>query len=243
MHKTVNTVVKGLVQEYPEEWKEMLPFAECILRCSPMADLGNRSPYEVVTGLKPKMPAAMVAERDREFIPVTDYVIGLQQYMRDTYRTVQRLQLAAQERAEGTLSGHLSHELEVGDAVLVKRPPAAAAYGGPIRFRPKTYPGVYKISVKISPTTYKVADLADPTARVTFGQPIHADRLIKLDLPELELMPDQPRRIEVQDKDGSTWNALTISRFAADGRVFLVAPGSAGGKWYDLSKEKYRYLL
>ena len=50
----------------------MIPFAECILRRSPMADLGNRSPYEVVTGLKPKMPAAMVSERDREFLPVTD---------------------------------------------------------------------------------------------------------------------------------------------------------------------------
>ena len=61
MHKTVNTVVKGLVQEHPEGCECTLPFAECILRCSPMADLGKRSPYEVVTGLKPKMPAAVRA--------------------------------------------------------------------------------------------------------------------------------------------------------------------------------------
>ena len=72
--------MRGLVQDHPEEWEKMLPFAECILRCSPMADLGNRCPYEVVTGLKPKMPSAMVAEWDREFLPVTDYVVQLQAY-------------------------------------------------------------------------------------------------------------------------------------------------------------------
>ena len=70
MHKTVNTVVKGLVQDHPEEGERMLPVVECVLRCSPIADLENRCPYEVITGLKPKMPAAMVAERDREFLPV-----------------------------------------------------------------------------------------------------------------------------------------------------------------------------
>ena len=51
-----------------------------------MADLGNRCPYEVVTGLQPKMPVAMVAESGREFLPVTEYVVQLQAYMRDTYQ-------------------------------------------------------------------------------------------------------------------------------------------------------------
>ena len=78
MHKTVNNVVKGFVQEHPEEWEKMMPFGECILRCSPMADLGNRCPYEVVTGLKPKMPVAMAAESGREFLPVTEYMVQLQ---------------------------------------------------------------------------------------------------------------------------------------------------------------------
>ena len=139
------TVVKGLVQEHPEEWERMLLFAECLFRCSPMADLGNRCPYEVVTGLKPKMPVAMVAERDREFLPVTDYVVQLQAYMRDTYQAVKRLQAAAHERVEGTLSGHLSHELYIRDAMLVNRPPTGSGYEGPVRFRPSTYPGMFKV--------------------------------------------------------------------------------------------------
>ena len=61
MHKTVNIVARGLVQEHPEDWEIMIPFVECILRCSLVAVPGNRRPYEVVTGLKPKVPAAMVS--------------------------------------------------------------------------------------------------------------------------------------------------------------------------------------
>ena len=72
MQMTPNTVVKSLLQEHPEDWETMIPLPERIRRWSPMAELGNRSPYEVDAGLKPKMPAAMVSERDREFLPVTD---------------------------------------------------------------------------------------------------------------------------------------------------------------------------
>ena len=59
------------------------------------------------------------------------------------------------------MGGHLSHELHVGDAVLVKRPPGGSGYEGPIRFRPSTYPGVYKVSVKVSQTTFRVVGFAD----------------------------------------------------------------------------------
>ena len=127
--------------------------------------------------------------------------------------------------------------------MLVKRPPKAGGYEGPIRFRPSTYPGVYKIHTKISPTTVKVVDFADPSRDLQFGQPLHADRLIRLDLPELELMPDQPRKLEMQGDDGVTWTVKKISRFSADGRVFLHNEDGSGGEWFDLTKEKYRYVL
>ena len=56
-------------------------------------------------------------------------------------------------------------------------------------------------------------------------------------------MPDQPSTLEIQDEDGVTWHAKTISRFSAAGRVVPVKPDGIGGEWYDLSKEKYRYVL
>ena len=80
----------------------------------------------------------------------------------------------------------------MGDAVLVKRSPAASGYEGPVRFRLSTYPGIFNVHVKISPIAFKVVDFADPNRELQFSQPLHADRLIRLDLPQLELMPDQP---------------------------------------------------
>ena len=56
----VNVIDGLIVEDLPDEWEEALPYAQMILRCVPMACLGGRSPYEVVTGLRPKMPAAML---------------------------------------------------------------------------------------------------------------------------------------------------------------------------------------
>ena len=58
MHKTVNHVVRGLVEGHSDDWERRIPFCESILRMVPLASLGGRSPYEVVAGLKPRMPAA-----------------------------------------------------------------------------------------------------------------------------------------------------------------------------------------
>jgi len=56
LHKTMNGVVRGLVLDHPEDWESRIPYAECILRMLPLKSLGGRSPYEVVTGLKPTLP-------------------------------------------------------------------------------------------------------------------------------------------------------------------------------------------
>ena len=96
-------------------------YAQHMLRCAPMAALGGRSPYEVVTGLKPRFPrsvlgAVPVAERT-----VDSYVKDLMEHLREVHSSVQRTTLEVIEREESTMSGHLSQELEVGDPVLVRR--------------------------------------------------------------------------------------------------------------------------
>jgi hypothetical protein len=77
-------------------------------------------------------------------------------------------------------------------------------------------------------------------------QPLNAERLVRLDLPELELDPRQPRKVEIQRDSAGDWETMKISRFSADGRVFLVREGddpSEHGEWLDLSTVRYRYLL
>ena len=108
-----------------------------------MAVLGNRSPYELIRGIRPQLPGAMVGELPRESISVGEYVTRLQEYMRETYHFVQRQQEAVIERMEGKEDGRLSAELWPGDTVLVKREKFEAK-DGPIRFQARVYPNVYK---------------------------------------------------------------------------------------------------
>ena len=84
----------------------------------------------------------------------------------------------------------------------------------------------------------------DKTQVPTFTQPLHAERLIRLDMPELELDPGQPRRLELRTSPVEPWTEYVIDRFGADGRVRLSLPGGAAQtrKWVDLTKCEYRWL-
>ena len=103
---------------------------------------------------------------------------------------------------------------------------------------------MFVIKRKVSPTTFVVEDLVDKDLVPGFTQPLHAERLVKLDMPELELSPDQPRRLELRETPLQPWNEYTIDRFGADGRVRLCLAGGAAQtrKWVDLSKCEYRWL-
>ena len=70
---------------------------------------------------------------------------------------------------------------------------------------------------------------------------------MKLDMPELELRPDQPRRIEMRERETQPFNTWRIDRFGSDGRVFVRLDGAAAddmssGKWIDLTRCEYRWV-
>ena len=244
MHSTLGHVVRGLVDGHADDWERMLPFVECILRCSPMQVLGGRCPYEVVTGLKPRMPSAITSEQPRVYMGVEEYSQGLLENLRETHKSVTRLQQEAYEREEGTLRGHLSKELLVGMAVLVRRRPRNKEEG-PIRFQEKCFPGVYRIKARVGRHTFYVEDLADASAPCPFTQPINADNLIALDLPELELDPGQNRVLEIESENGAEWIRYQVERFAADGRVYLriLTYEHLASLWMDLSTVRYRWVV
>ena len=138
------------------------------------------------------------------------------------------------------MAGSLSAELQVGDAVLVRRE-GTSKREGPTRFQERVLDGIYVIARKVSEGTYFVEDLVDKTAVLGFRQPLSADRLVKLDMPELELSADQPRRLEMRTKPTQPFNEYTIEKFAVDGRVLLRTEGGSA-EWYDLSECEYRWL-
>ena len=208
-----------------------------------MACLGGKCPLKVVTGLKPRYPATLTAGLPVTMRDVNSYVKDLAEHVKTTQSIVRAAALAQMERDAKAMGGRLSCELEVGDAVLVKREPTARREG-PTRFQDRTYPGIYVVKKKISPGTFHVEDLADKQRDLPFRQPLAAERLVKLDMPELELAPNQPRRVEMRERPGEAFSVYKIERYSQDGRVKLTledgAPGS--GKWVDLTECEYRWL-
>ena len=218
-------------------------YAQLMLRCAPMAALGGRSPYEVVTGLKPRFPRAILGSVPVEERSIDVYVKDMLEHLKEVHSSVQRTTLESIEKDESTMAGHLSHELEVGDPVLVRREHTAERKG-PTRFQSRVYDGIFVIKTKVSASTYIVEDLVDKEYVPKFHQPLHAERLVMLDMPELGLDPRQPRRLEMRESTVDPWNTFVLERFGADGRVRLLLEGGGAQtrRWVDLTKCEYRWL-
>ena len=244
LNRSVNEVVRALVEGHPEDWETRLPFAETILRISPMPVLGGRSPYEVVTGLRPTLPSMLDARHNVREITVDEYSKNLLEHFRSTQAEIERVQEAMVENRDKALKGRLSAELHLGDVVLVKRV-RDERQPGPVRFHDKTYPGLCRVRKKINVHTFIVEDLADPKSILPFNEQQHAERLVKVELPVLGLSEAQPRTLEILQEDGVTWVRWRVEKFAVDGRVQLVCLDEAeqGRKqWADLSQVRYRWV-
>ena len=120
-------------------------FAQLLLRSAPMACLGGRSPYEVVTGLKPRLPRSIVGAVPVEMTTVDAYVKDLMEHLREVHTSVQRTTLETIEKDEASMAGFLSRELEIGDAGPTRWSEPTVDRSGPTRFQSRVYEGVYKI--------------------------------------------------------------------------------------------------
>ena len=188
------------------------------------------------------MPAALDVGNSVELVNVDDYMVRLFEYFRATYKEVRAVQERAVEEREERVAGHLSQELEVGDVVLIRRDPMSKREG-PVRFQPRTYPDLYRVTAEVGVNTVRVCPLVDATGPVPVTQPINGERLVRVELPELNLDPHAPRKLEIHDKDADSWVSWNVERFSVDGRVRLRrGDDSRVCRWFDLSNVKYRWL-
>ena len=67
---------------------------------------------------------------------------------------------------------------------------------------------------------------------------------MKLDMTELGLDQNQPRKLEMRESPQDAWQQYELERFGADGRVRLQLAngGEQGRRWVDLTKCEYRWL-
>ena len=129
--------------------------------------------------------------------------------------------------------------------MMIKREPSGKR-DGPLRFQERTYPGIYRI-VDGGPQTFRVVCWHDPGKGPPGTNSIHADRLIRLDMPELSFVAGQPRDIEMLEPDADPvdgWVRYHTEKFSSDGMV-LLSKGSNPHlrEWVDVSTQRYRWVV
>ena len=156
------------------------------------------------------------------------------------------------ERQKGHRSpgeGTLGMELQVGDAVMLKLDPTVRRAGAS-RFQPRARDGLWQISAKISPQTFKLTQYEDSS--IPHEGTVSAENLIRVLLPLVDLDPMQPRLLEIYRNTTGLWDRYRIEKFACDGKVFLrkLIHDEANDRWNaevpaywrDLSETLYRWV-
>ena len=249
MHRTMKAIGKALAEGHPADWPEMLPYAQCVLRILPLKSLGGRSPYEVVTGLKPKLPSAMLVKYPVQEITVDSYAEQLVEHLRSLYHRLRALMQDVVDQNEQEAEGSLGQALRPGDLVLRRYSPhekQKEAGAGPWRFTRSVDPRFYRVvrAVADQPFAYYVVDHAEPSRQLKFKQPLNRRLLIKLDMPELrEDSLREKRRIELQTDEGHPWQRGTVEGLGVDGRAKIRWDHHpAGTEQVELCDRRFRWL-
>ena len=114
---------------------------------------------------------------------VDDYVRDLAEHLKEVHKAVQRTTLETIEQDANTLAGRINLERNVADPVLVRRE-QTVEQNGPTRFQESVLDGIFVIKRKVGQNTLVAEDLVDKSRPINLVQPLHADRLMKLEMPE-----------------------------------------------------------
>ena len=262
MHKPLLEVLQAFCDEYPNDWDIRLPLARWAWNTTPKASLGGLTPYQVVTGLVPRSPlASFMKLSNQEKVTAQEYVAELMKSLAKTNELVARAQeRRAEESRKRGLSGRIPRELEVGETVLLRRPPKHLRVDGEdvavsAKLQAKARPEVYRIVKRLGDSNYVLGDAATGQEVTAFKQPVHADRLVPIECPELTSPIDElctiylegdRGEIKAQAIDGRVLvefaSAEAESDFAHDYRRLGVRSNPSGrGVWIDLEKFDYSF--
>ena len=227
--------------EHAEDWEQRLPALLGALRAMPMTVLGGRSPMEIVTGLKPQLPATLTASLPIQEVGTSEYVEELLKYLAMTHKEVLQLAREAAVGHEGKDPGSLEGFAK-GDLVAVRKDGESAPHGR-TRFDSKVRSEVYVISDILGQNTYSLRTLLGNKDYLTsYGSnKHHGDRLVKLNMPTTD-STSVGRTIQYTT-DGDTWYEALINAVALDGRVYLSRTDNPSKRvWADLTAMRYRWM-
>ena len=244
-HREYNMLCKTFCDKFGD-WDQITQIFKWTVITTAKIFNGSYTPYEIVTGLKPRSPIDGIFSDGIWLTRVSheQYVTDLVRYLKEVHQYVDSQHERVRQRAQEAKYRELgpSKTLRIGDYCFVKRhviPKISQRLQNP------NFDDVYQV-VEVhgdgsEAKTYTVADLSGKRTGLGFGQPVACERLTPV-----ELLPLTPPSEDVRTKlvifEGNQERRADIKAQSLDGCVYLEYEDDPGHSvCVDLSQMNYRW--
>ena len=244
-HREYNSLCKTFMHEFAD-WDLVVYIFVWTIRTTCKLFNGMYTPYEIITGLKPRSPidCLLSTPTGLERTSVDRYVADLVTYLKKVHRYVdeQHTQVREQtQRAKYRGLGPGGH-LRVGDYCFVKRQPEP---GVSKRFQSPVFDQAFQV-VEVhgngsDAKAYTVSDLAGQRDDLGFVQPVALDRLVPIELLPLS-QPSEDQNTRLLIHEGGRERRATIVAQSIDGKVYLKYDDDDEEHCVDLASLKYQWV-
>ena len=126
-HKAVNNVLRAYAGKNKHHWATFSKLAQWSMRSTPRKDRNNKSPFEIVTGMKPQGPLdALFARFSPDVLSPSTYVNKLNEYLGTIWEQVASSLDAEYRKRQDKNAGSRTNQVpQLGDLVFVRRTPDA----------------------------------------------------------------------------------------------------------------------
>ena len=246
-HRAYKTLCKQFMDAFNDQWDTLAPLFQRRVRTTCKLYNGKYTPYEISTGLKPRlMSDALFATPAVLSKPTTDdYVTDLVQNLKKTHQFVQREHERIRGQQQDARLRNLgpTTPLEVGDYVMMKN----IAKGGKSdvyysqRFRHDTDRRLFQVhSVTggdvTKAKTYFLMGPSTGSTQFEFAQPVHGDRLIPVEVLPLT----QEHEASTKIRPGSRTGEITAT--CVDGKVYVQWEDETEPECVDLIRLPHEFL-
>ena len=201
------------------EWSKMAYLFQWSVRTSCKLANPNYTPYEIITGLKPRSPIDAIVSSPVEKVDVGDYVSQLVKYVKDVHKQVDRQRRMVQDQRQDAQNRKYGtgQYLNVGDYCYVRRPPTP---GISQRFQRRHYDDIFQVVERhgdgAEAKAYTLCDV-NGSRELGFDQPVASERLVPVQLTTPERPIDEKTKLVIIN--GTTERRATVKSQCVDGKV------------------------
>ena len=255
-HKFINTTLAAYARDNPGSWAKRAKLAQWAMRATPRADRDGRSPYELITGLKPQGPLHRVFQKmSREAMAPSEYIRDLNEHLKSVHDSVKTYVAADFENKKSKEEGRSSSAWlpQVGDIVLLRRPPPAVQAsqgqkGGTVskRLTPLADTRPFRVHKQVGPKAYILADPDTGSTELGFQQPVALARLIAFEMAALETPTNAEQQLWIDIKSNKSgrendWVIRRIIGQQATGKVRVQSRDQQQEEVIDLASFEWRW--